>query len=68
MKIGKVEEAAEKWNYIRTIETAVINFGGMGTTKYSPANEIRSIPIIDNEGVIIPIRNIEQAYKLLNTF
>lgn len=66
ISIGREESKAEQWQYIRAIETAFINYGGMGTKKYVPETEIRPLPLIDTKYVVMPIRTIEQAYKLLN--
>lgn len=66
ISIGKSQSNADIWQYIRAIETAIINFGGMGTKNYIPETKIRSIPQIDNIGGIVPIRSLEQAYRLLN--
>lgn len=68
ISIGREEAKAEQWQYIRAIETAFINYGGMGTKKYVPETEIRPLPLIDNKFVIMPIRTIEQAYTMLDKF
>lgn len=68
ISIGREESKAEQWQYVRAIETAIVNYGGMGVKKYVPETELRSLPLIDNKYVIMPIRNTEQAYRLLNAF
>ena len=68
ISIGKEEEEAEKWLHTRAIEASIANFGGMGAKKLIKETDIRSIPIIDNADCIKPIKNREQAYKLLNNF
>ncbi len=68
ISIGKEEEKAERLAFLRSIESAIINFGGMGTKSYLKETQIRPIPLIDNVGIIMPIRDDEQAYRLLNKF
>lgn len=68
ISIGKEEEKAERLSFLRSIESAIINFGGMGTKSYLKETQIRPIPLIDNVGIIMPIRDDEQAYRLLNKF
>ena len=68
ISIGKEEEKAERLSFLRSIKSAIINFGGMGTKSYLKETQIRPIPLIDNVGIIMPIRDDEQAYRLLNKF
>lgn len=65
MSVGKELERTDWQVLFRTIEGAVINFGGMGATKHHKDEDIRKIPIYDNANIILPIRTKEQAYKLL---
>lgn len=67
MSIGREIERAERWSYVRAIETAVCNFGGMGAKKYITEKEIRPIPYIDNSGMIFidKIKTIEEAYEMI---
>lgn len=68
MSIGREIERSERWSYVRAIETAVCNFGGMGATKYITEKEIRSIPYIDNSGMIFieKIKTIQEAYEMID--
>lgn len=61
------EKRAEERDLVRSIRTDIINFSGVVSKMYAP-NDILPIPIIDNANIIMPIRTIEQALKLLKEF
>lgn len=68
MELAQFEKRAEEKAVIRELRHDIINFAGMGASKrYSP-EEIQPIPLIDNADLIMPIRSIEEALKLLKTF
>lgn len=61
------EKRAEEKDLVRSIRTDIINFSGVVSKMYAP-NDILPIPVIDNANIIMPIRTIEQALKLLKEF
>lgn len=70
MVLAMREKDAEEWEKVRTVQTAILNWGGMGTKdgKYYPPQEVMKIPLIDNADIVLPIRSIEEALKLLKMF
>lgn len=66
MSIGKELAKEEKWQFVRAIETAILNWGGMGSKEYTPETKVRPLPFADAQGIITPITTIEQAYKLVD--
>lgn len=66
ISVGKEEDKAEKWAYVRAIESAIINFGGMGAKNYINETDTRPIPLIDNINIVLPLRTKEQAYKIID--
>lgn len=61
------EKRAEEKDLIRSVRTDIINFSQAVTKMYDP-KQIQPIPIIDNANMVIPIKTIEQALKLLKEF
>lgn len=68
MTVGDLTRRFEKMEFVRSIETAIVNYGGMGSTKQIKPKDLYTIPLIDNRDVIIPIRTKEKALELLKTF
>lgn len=68
ISIGRELAKEEKWQFVRAIETAILNWGGMGAKEYTSAEKVRPLPFTDAQTVILPIKTIEQAYKLLDTW
>lgn len=63
------EKDAEEWDKVRTVQTAILNWGGMGgKDKYYPPEEVMKIPLIDNADIILPIRSMKEALELLKKF
>lgn len=50
---------------MRTICEYIVNFGGMGSGKHISLKQYMPNPLVDNIGVILPIRNREQALELI---
>lgn len=68
LELAMFEKECETLALIRSVRTDIINFSGWGATKkYSP-EQIMPIGIIDNKNIISPIRNIDQALKLVESF
>jgi len=67
MELAMFEKRAEEKDLVRSIRTDIINFSGVVSKMYAP-NDILPIPVIDNANIIMPIRTIEQALKLLKEF
>ncbi len=61
------EKRAEERDLIRSVRTDIINFSERVSKWYTP-QQIEPIPIIDNVNLVIPIKTIEQALKLLKEF
>jgi len=68
MEIANFEIRCEKQDFLRAIRSDIINFGGMGTKKMITPQELMPLPLLDNEHLILPIRNIAEALKLLESF
>ena len=68
MEVAQFEARCEKQDFLRTIRSDIINFGGMGTKKMYTPQELMPLPLIDNEHIILPIRSIAEALKLLESF
>lgn len=62
------EKKCETLDMLRDIRADIINFAGMGVTKRISPKDVMSIAIIDNKDLILPIRSIEEALKLLKEF
>lgn len=62
------EKRAEQKELLRDIRADIINFAGMGAKKYTAPQDIVPLPILDNNNIILPIRNINDAIKLLKEF
>lgn len=67
MALAMYEKECEIQSLVRSLRTDIINFSQCVSKMYAP-KEIESIPIIDNADMILPIKNIEQALKLLKEF
>jgi len=68
MEIAQFEIKCEKLEFLRMIRSDIINFSGMGVKKMTTPQELMPLPIIDNEHIVLPIRSIEEALKLLESF
>lgn len=69
MVLAMSEKDAEEWEKVRTVQTAILNWGGMGgKDKYYQPQEVMKIPLIDNADLVMPIRTMADALKLLKTF
>lgn len=62
------EKRCEHKELLRDIRADIINFSGMGAKKYTQASDISPLPLLDNMNVIVPIRNDNEAHKLLKEF
>lgn len=62
------EKKCEERDLLRQVRTDIINFGGMGAKKMYTPEEILPIPFIDNEHIVLPIRSIEEALRLVKMF
>lgn len=67
MALAMFEKDCEIKALIRSIRTDIINFSQCVSKMYAP-HQIEPIPLIDNADMIFPIKNIEQALKLLKEF
>lgn len=68
LELAMFEKRAEERALLREIRADIINFGGMGAKKMYSSKEIEPIPYLDNADLIMPIRSIEEALKLLKMF
>lgn len=69
MTIGEMNKRFETLDFVRMIETAILNYGGMGGSKKAiTPQEYRPIPTLDNADIVIPIRDRDKASKLLKEF
>jgi len=68
METGQFEIRCEKQDFLRTIRSDIINFGGMGVKKHVSPQDLMPLPLIDNDNIILPIRNVAEALKLLASF
>jgi len=59
---------AEQLSTIRLIRSDIIHFAGMGASKRYSDQEIMSIPIVDNQNIILPIKTVKEAVALLKSF
>ena len=63
-----MQKQAEELSTIRLIRSDIVHFAGMGSGKRYSDKEIMSIPMVDNQNLILPIRSIKEAEALLKTF
>jgi hypothetical protein len=68
LELAMFEKECENLALLRQVRTDIVNFSGMGATKRHSEKDIMSIPMIDNQYIITPIKNIEQALTLLKQF
>ena len=62
------EQKCEERDMIRTLRADVISFAGMGAKKVYAPKEIDPIPFIDNADLVMPIKSIDEAMKLVKMF
>lgn len=67
MTLAMYERDEEAKESIRQLRVDIINLAPGVTKKYTAA-QILPIPIIDNANIILHIKNIEQALRLLKEF
>lgn len=58
----------EQQEMLRVIQSAIINFSGMGVKKPVSPQQIMPIPLLDSADIILPISNLESALKLFKQF
>lgn len=68
MSVGHLTKRFEDMEFVRSIETAIVNYGGMGSKKTIKPKDLYSIPWVDNRNIIMPINSKEKAIELLKTF
>jgi len=68
MELAMMEKKSEEQAMLRLIRSDIIHFAGMGASKRYSDQEIMSIPIIDNQNIILPIRTVKEAVALLKSF
>lgn len=68
MDLAMTEKRAEEMELVRLLRADIINYGGMGAKKYYSPEEIHPLPIIDNEHIVVPIRTIDEALRLVKMF
>lgn len=64
--IAEAYKSSELAARIRKIETAILNFGGMGMEKIVDETEMYLIPLLDNDIVDRPITTDKAALKLIS--
>lgn len=68
MEAAMMLKQAEQLSTIRLIRSDIIHFAGMGASKRYSDQEIMSIPIVDNQNIILPIKTVKEAVALLKSF
>ena len=68
LDVAHFELRCEQQDMLRAVRSDIINFGGMGVKKMITPQELMPLPLIDNEHIILPIRSVAEALKLLDTF
>lgn len=68
LELAMFEKKCEDRDMIRQVRADIISFAGMGTSKRYEGKDIDPIPLIDNMDLIMPIRSMAEALKLLKTF
>lgn len=68
MEVAQFEKKCETQDLIRSLRSDIINFGGMGVKKMVTPQELMPLPLIDNEYIVLPIRSVDEALKLLESF
>lgn len=70
MELAMFEKECETLDMLRSIRADIRSFAGMGLKggKILSPQDVSGIPIIDNKNIIVPIRSVNQAIELLNTF
>lgn len=56
---------SERQAEIRQIESAILNFAGFGRETIIQPQELRLIPLLDNENKELPIRTRKRALELI---
>lgn len=59
---------SEQLATIRLLRSDIVHFAGMGASKRYSDQEIMSIPIVDNQNIILPIKTVKEAVALLKSF
>ena len=68
MEMGYYMREARELDRLRRLQATVMTFAGMGSSKLINPKDILSIPILDNENIIMPIRTREQALQMIDTY
>lgn len=68
MELGAYMREAKELDRLRRLQSTIITFAGMGSSKIVNPSDVLGIPIIDNEEVIMPIRSRDEALKMVNLY
>ena len=68
MEAAMTLKNAEDLATIRLLRSDIVHFAGMGASKRYSDQEIMSIPIVDNQNIILPIKTVKEAVALLKSF
>lgn len=68
MEMGHFARRCIELDGLRRLQATIMSFSGMGTNKIIKPTEVMQIPYIDNEDVILPIRNRNEALKMIDLY
>jgi len=68
MELAMLHKHSEQLATIRLLRSDIVHFAGMGASKRYSDQEIMSIPIVDNQNIILPIKTVKEAVALLKSF
>lgn len=62
--LAKQYQKSEQLDVLRSLETTIFNFGGMGVDKIVTPLEWLKLPLLDIDNVLLPIRDKKRAIEL----